>query len=50
MPPKHWRDADAVQIFDPKNAECEYEVIYIGGGNMFILVNAAPYKMMMRQY
>lgn len=44
MPPKHWRDADAVQIFDPKNAECEYEVIYIGGGNMFILVNAAPYK------
>lgn len=44
MPPEHWRDADTVQIFDPKNAECEYEVIYIGGGNMFILVNAVPHK------
>ena len=40
MPPAHWRDADSVQLFDPQNAECEYEIVYIGGGNMFILVNA----------
>ena len=39
MPPKSWRDAKSIQLFAPENADCDCEIIQIGGGNMFILVN-----------
>lgn len=43
MPEISWKDTEEIQILKDNSIECE--IVYIGGGNMLILVNKYPENM-----
>lgn len=40
LPPVSWQEAPSIQLFGPHGNDYDCEVVYVGGGNMFILVNS----------